>query len=180
VHFEDPHIIKLVQAIREQYVLDWNGIHGVAHWARVWENGMRLAEETEANREVVGYFALFHDARRFNDGRDRGHGRRGAGLAAQWRGDLFELGDAELALLCEACAHHTAGMTEGDMTVQTCWDADRLDLGRVGITPVAHRLCTQPAKRADTIAWANERAANRAIASHRIEEKIWSTKPLST
>jgi len=180
MHFDDPHILNLVRVIKEQYALDWRGIHGVEHWARVWENGMRLAEETGANAEVVGYFALFHDACRLNDGRDSQHGKRGAELAAQWRGELFELGDAEFDLLYEACAHHTSGETEGDPTIQTCWDADRLDLGRVGITPVAHRLCTQPAKRADTIAWANERAANRAIASHRIEEEIWSTKPLST
>ncbi len=121
---------------------------------------MRLAEETGANRKVVGYFALFHDARRLNDGRDRDHGKRGAELAAGWRGELFELDDEAFDLLCEACAYHTAGITEGDVTVQTCWDADRLDLGRVGITPVAHRLCTAVAKRAETISWATERACN--------------------
>ena len=30
--------------------------------------------------------------------------------------------------------------------VQTCWDADRLDLGRVGIYPDAQFLCTNTAK----------------------------------
>jgi uncharacterized protein len=30
--------------------------------------------------------------------------------------------------------------------VQTCWDADRLDLGRVGIIPRPDRLCTEEAR----------------------------------
>lgn len=162
MHFDHPQMRKLVQAIGEQYVLDWHGIHGIGHWARVWENGMRLAEETGADKEVVSYFALFHDARRLNEGRDRGHGKRGAELAAQWRGELFGLGDEQFVLLYEACAHHTHGMTEADMTVQACWDADRLDLGRVGITPQPHRLCTEFARREETIAWANERAYREA------------------
>lgn len=33
----------------------------------------------------------------------------------------------------KALAYHSDGYTEGDITVQVCWDADRLDLGRVGI-----------------------------------------------
>jgi uncharacterized protein len=40
--------------------------------------------------------------------------------------------------------------------LQACWDADRLDLGRVGVTPAAHRLCTDAAR--DLIEWADERA----------------------
>ncbi|MGY8827803.1 MAG: hypothetical protein ACKVJG_28510 [Candidatus Latescibacterota bacterium] len=158
MQFDDSVVIRLVEAIRAQYTLGWNGIHGVSHWSRVWENGMRLAEEAGAEAEVVGLFALFHDARRFNDGRDRGHGKRGAELAAQWRGELFELDDESFDLLCTACEQHTDGQTEGDVTVQACWDADRLDLGRVGIIPQPHRLCTEFAQREETIAWANERA----------------------
>jgi uncharacterized protein len=154
--FDDPLILKLLQAIKAQYALDWQGIHGISHWARVWENGMRLAEETGANKEVVGYFALFHDARRHNEGRDRDHGRRGAELASRWRGELFDLDDEAFELLYFACVHHTDGLIEGDVSVQTCWDADRLDLGRVGIQPAAHRLCTDAA--VESIEWANERA----------------------
>jgi uncharacterized protein len=47
---------------------------------------------------------------------------------------------------------------QGDVTVQTCWDADRLDLGRVGIRPVASRLCTPAARAPDVIAWAYARS----------------------
>lgn len=160
--FDDPVVTGLVEAIRAQYALDWNGIHGISHWARVWENGMRIAKETGANTKVVGYFALFHDARRCNDGVDPEHGKRGAELATQWRGQLLELSDEDFDLLCVACAHHTDGTTEGDITVQTCWDADRLDLGRVGIWPAPDRLCTDTARQEDVMAWANERACREA------------------
>ena len=45
------------------------------------------------------------------------------------------------------------------MTIQTCWDADRLDLGRVGMMPDPRFLSTEIAKRRDTICWADGRAA---------------------
>ena len=38
-----------------------NGDHGVSHWARVLENGLRLAEETGANVEVVSRAGMRHD-----------------------------------------------------------------------------------------------------------------------
>ena len=75
----------IAHAILEDYVLPWNGTHGVAHWARVLENGLRLAQETGANVEVVQLFAVFHDSRRVNEGTDDGHGLRGADLAAELR-----------------------------------------------------------------------------------------------
>jgi uncharacterized protein len=58
-----------------------------------------------------------------------------------------------------ACRGHTHERTHPDVTIQTCWDADRLDLGRVGITPHPSRLCTQAAKRSETIKWADGRAS---------------------
>jgi hypothetical protein len=66
----------ILQVILEDYALPLNGDHGVAHWARVLENGL-----------------------------------------------------------------------------------DRLDLGRVGIMPHPTRLCTDFAKRPETIKWADGRAS---------------------
>jgi hypothetical protein len=43
----------ILKAILDEYVLPWDGDHGVAHWARVLENGRRLAEQTSANVEIV-------------------------------------------------------------------------------------------------------------------------------
>ncbi len=50
------------------------------------------------------------------------------------------------------------GLTIEEITVLTCWDADRLDLGRVGIRPNARYLCTEPAKDPAFITWAYERS----------------------
>jgi len=147
----------IVHAILEDYVLPWHGTHGVGHWARVLENGLRLSEKTGANVEVVQLFAVLHDARRVNEGTDDGHGQRGADLAAAFRGDWFALPDQDFDLLYEACAGHTDGGTDGDITIQTCWDADRLDLGRVGIVPAAKKLCTDAARQ--LIEWADGRAS---------------------
>jgi len=147
----------IVQAILSEYGLPWDGTHGVSHWARVLENGLRLAEETGADTEVVRRFAVFHDSQRVNEGTDDDHGKRSAELAAKYR-SLLRLSDGQFHLLYEACVHHTDGMTEADITIQTCWDADRLDLGRVGIYPNPERLCTPAAKRSDMLDWADGRA----------------------
>ena len=147
----------IVHRILENYTLPWDGIHGVSHWARVLENGLRLAQVTAANIAVVELFAVFHDSCRVNEAVDPGHGQRGADLAAKLRGDLFHLPDAEFLLLYDACIAHTDGETEADITIQTCWDADRLDLGRVSMAPDPTKLCTPAAKRGDILKWADGR-----------------------
>jgi uncharacterized protein len=153
------NIPLILEVILEDYVLPWSGCHGIAHWARVLENGLRLAEETGANVEVVRLFAVLHDCRRINDHTDPDHGPRAAAFARTLRGRLFDLPEPEFRLLHRACAGHTHERTHPDVTIQTCWDADRLDLGRVGITPDPSYLCTEAAKRPATIRWADGRAS---------------------
>ncbi len=132
-----------MSAIREQYRLDFDhGIHGIKHWAVVRVNGLALAEKTGARKDVIELFAVLHDACRHSDGRDLDHGPRAAELTKRYRGVYFELDDAGMDLLIEAIHDHTGGKTEADPTIQTCWDADRLDLPRVGILVNPQRLCT--------------------------------------
>lgn len=150
----DPAAI--LQAILGDYPLPVYGAHGVVHWARVWENGLRVAEVTGADAEVVQLFALFHDSRRINETHDPGHGQRGGELARSLRGALVHLDDMRFELLYEACRLHTDGLTAGDPTLLACWDADRLDLGRVGIIPRPNRLCTDAAR--ELRDWAHARA----------------------
>ena len=149
---------ELIRRIRDQYALSWRGTHGVTHWARVLENGLRLAGLTGARPHVVALFAVFHDSRRFNESWDPHHGRRGAALAATLHGSAFPMPDEDFALLELACERHTDGLTEADVTVQTCWDADRLDLGRVGIKPKRHRLCMPAARAPEIFQWAYDRS----------------------
>jgi len=146
---------ELIETILADYALPRLGVHGLAHWARVYENGRRLAALTGADLQVVTLFAVLHDCRRRNEARDPGHGAR---AAQALRGFPLDLDPRRLDLLSEACAHHTDGLIEADVTIQTCWDADRLDLGRVGITPDPRRLCTDAARDPAVIAWATQRA----------------------
>ena len=106
---------------------------------------------------------MLHDSRRVNEATDPDHGPRAAEFARTLRGRLFDLPDHEFRLLHRACAGHTHERTHPDVTIQTCWDADRLDLGRVGITPHPSRLCTEAAKRPETIKWADGRASFRVV-----------------
>lgn len=149
---------RLLAAIRSGYALDWDGIHGASHWARVKENGLRLARSTGARVDVVELFAFLHDARRVNDAIDFAHGTRGAELARALRGEAFDIDDAGMALLVEACVSHTDGTLTDEPTVGTCWDADRLDLPRVGILPRPGLLCTVAAREAGLREWARSRA----------------------
>lgn len=148
---------EVIAQILEGYRLSPLGIHGVGHWARVLETGRCLAERNGADPAVVEYFAVFHDARRRNDDEDPAHGARGATLAGRFEPEL-DLSAAQLEQLQHACRHHTGGTTEGSVTVRTCWDADRLDLWRVGIRPIPRYLCTKEALDPELMAWARDRS----------------------
>jgi uncharacterized protein len=153
---------SLIAAIKRQYRLDWNGIHGSAHWARVRNNGLALSEHNGANVRVIEAFSVIHDSCRLSDGHDPDHGPRAAAFASSINATLLKLGPKELAELIDACTHHTRGITVGfSITVLTCWDADRLDLGRVGIVPKPEFLCTEIARSRDIIGWANRNSTSK-------------------
>ena len=119
---------------------------------------MLLAEHTGANIRVVEYFAFIHDLGRENDHHDPEHGNRAAAIAENIVGDLIDLSASELRLLTDACCGHSDGHIVADVTVMTCWDADRLDLGRVGIRPDPARLCNEAARHPELLSEAYERS----------------------
>lgn len=138
---------ELIAAIRKKHMLSWNGIHGVAHWTRVRWNGLKLAEKTGANKKVVELFAFLHDSCRITDRTDLDHGDEAATFAYALRAKhIIELTDYEMSMLAFACRFHSHGGSDSCKTVNTCWDADRLDLGRVGIIPKPELLCTDAAR----------------------------------
>lgn len=148
-------ISAILQRIMSEYSMGLEGIHGVAHWARVMDIGRHLAAQTGASLRVAELFALFHDSKRLTESKDPGHGRRGGDFALRLHGEgIFQATQEEMELLYEACLYHTDGLTEGNVHIRTCWDSDRLDLGRVGILPVPELLCTDPARERKTIEWA--------------------------
>ena len=137
---------KLFEHIRHQFRLDLNDIHGIAHWSRVQYFGLKIAKKENARLDVVKLFALLHDSQRLSDKYDPEHGNRAVMFAHEIRGELFDLDNHGFDLLCEALAEHSNGFTKADVTVQTCWDSDRLDLGRIGVYPNEKFLCTSTAK----------------------------------
>jgi len=145
--------LELIALIKKQYRLNWLGTHGVIHWNRVFNNGMKLAEQKGVNIRVIQLFSVLHDACRRNEHWDRNHGKRGADLARKLRKHCA-LDDAEFDLLTIACEFHTRARTHENITVRACFDADRLDLGRVRTHPNPDRLCTPMARKPETIDWA--------------------------
>ena len=133
---------KLISYLRQHFTLDWDGIHGARHWARVLRLGRYLAAEHGADQEVVTLFALLHDSCREDDDGDPYHGPRAAKLVREMNGVLYRVSDGQVDLLAIACEGHSKGGLSNDVTVQVCWDADRLDLGRVGVRPDPRRLLT--------------------------------------
>ena len=118
-------------------------VHGIVHWEQVKRNGLLLAEKTGADIVVVRLFALFHDSKRANDGEDIVHGARGAKFAkACFEEHRFDITQEQFEKLYHACKFHTTEHRSGDTTIDTCYDADRLDLGRVGIVLAPAKMAT--------------------------------------
>ncbi len=154
-HVFIPDPVRLVEAVLERSTGKDSFLHGEGHWRRVAAAGLALLPETPgADPAVVFLFALFHDSMRLNDGYDPLHGPRGAALAGDLRGEAFDLEDAKMDLLKFACEEHTNGGVGRDATVGVCWDADRLNLWRVGIKPDPGLLSTEAARKGGRIAWA--------------------------
>lgn len=150
------HQSRLTAFLRQQFMLDWDGIHGAKHWARVLRLGRYLAAEHFADIEVVTLFALLHDSCREDDNRDPEHGHRASRIVRAKNGILFVISDDQEDQLAAACKGHSKGCISDDVTIQVCWDADRLDLGRLAIAPDPHRMGTDEAKRLCRHAWPYE------------------------
>jgi uncharacterized protein len=130
-----------------------------------------LSEEDEA---VIHLFSLFHDSQRFGDGDDEGHGGRGTSLLVgalnipfhmrlRFRDPYgnrrnFQVEMSSVVRAVHACVYHTEALPSfldakldvpfaGDTTQQICFDADRLDLPRVGTRPSPRYLFTDTARR---------------------------------
>lgn len=147
-------IRKALALVKPVFRLDLrDGIHGVSHWSRVWFHGRRIAASMDVNPAVLAWFASLHDSQRRNDGHDPLHGQRAADFAVRLRRErlIVELDATEFEHLCEAMRLHSDGHTESEPAIRACWDADRLDLYRVGIRPLPRLLCTEPARHPLTI-----------------------------
>jgi uncharacterized protein len=151
---------KILALVSSEYKLSWYGIHGFHHWTRVRENGLKFASLTCAKTKIVELFSFFHDCKREDDIWDPEHGPKAARLLQTLNKAYIKLNSADLDILVIACRDHTFGFLEADITVQTCWDSDRLDFGRTSVRPSPDYLCTDAAKRHEILEWAHERSIN--------------------
>jgi uncharacterized protein len=149
--------------ILRQFRLPHHSVHGPAHWSRVRYNGLLLSRSCNADWQVVELFAFIHDSQRYDDGYDPDHGPRAADYALRSCGKLFQLSEPQLQKLMQACMGHTHERLASCVTVQTCWDADRLDLARVGIIPDPFYLGTALAKHPQMIADAIARSRGQSV-----------------
>lgn len=140
----------LLKEILSQFRISTDGVHGPSHWARVRHHGLAVGTEAGADLLVVELFAFLHDSQRVDEHEDRFHGDRAAEFAASMNHRYYDLQDTQLDKLVNAIRFHSDGDVHQCSTIQTCWDADRLDLGRVGIKPAARYLSPVAAKHIQT------------------------------
>ena len=169
-----PPLEPLLAEVRARSTGIVSRIHGEVHWRTVGANGLWLAEPLDgADRHVIFLFALLHDSMRVNDSIDPEHGPRAAAFAAELHAEgMLPITTTQLELLQHACSEHANGFISTDPTVGACWDADRLDLPRVWITPDPTLLSTERARngaavKAEPPPWSVLYAADRRVTSRR-------------
>lgn len=140
---------KIANKAAKQFRLNKLSYHGIWHWEKVEANALALARKTKGCDETVARaFALIHDSQRENEVEDNEHGKRAALYAEELhkKGEL-PLSAEQLKVLMEACEFHEDGKVSDNPTIGVCWDADRLDLTRVGIIPDKNLLSTPAGKK---------------------------------
>jgi uncharacterized protein len=122
--------------------LSSTSLHGPMHWDNVWHLAQGIYDVTEdPDMVVVARFCAYHDCGRANDGRDPEHGHRSAELA------IYDgLTKEQAEKLRFAIEKHADGLLTEDPTIGLCWDADRMDLRRVGVLPHPDYMSTKHGK----------------------------------
>ena len=149
---------EVARLAKSRFVLNPKGIHGIAHWQRVQENGLKLAKHNGANKDIVRLFSFLHDCCREDDNSDPEHGPRAAAFTETLRDRQIVADDHIFEKLIVAIRDHTEVINHSDIDIATCWDADRLDIGRVRIKPHRRYLNTNIAKKDWVMNWAYRRS----------------------
>lgn len=136
---------KVIDIALKQSKLPAMSPHRFDHWSRVHQNAQLLSKQyNDVDEKVIMAFSYLHDCKRKNDGVDFIHGRDAAEFIDTLNLDLTK---DQLSILKIACEFHTDGKTRNlNNTIAVCWDADRLDIGRVGIMPEPKYMCTSLGK----------------------------------
>jgi uncharacterized protein len=161
--FNEKFLKKLLGKIVEEFELDLYGRHGIYHWARVLENALYVSKELDVDKEILILFSILHDSKRVNDSYDKKHGVRAAEFVRLINNDFLNLSEHKLKLLVFACEGHNSIRFNDNLTIQACWDADRLDLLRANIKPSSEYMNLAISKEKSTMDWANKRSKSNSI-----------------
>lgn len=154
---------NIIEQLRD-YVLFTSDIHGERHWSHVNHIGGKLADLMKLNpiqKRCVEVFAMTHDLARRDDGGGNEHAIEGAEYFSSELVTLFpDIDDLQVDIITSAIKHHSDGVCSEEAfhmghfshisgfgediikTVGCCWDADRLDLIRLGILPIEKYMST--------------------------------------
>lgn len=143
---------------KERFSLGPDSYHGLAHWKRVLDNGMYLTSRLNLNTDFIHHFAWLHDCCRENESFDPDHGDRAAVFAKTLYKKEIQLKQELFDKLLFALENHNRGMVSDDLQIGVCWDADRLELGRVGIYPDSKYMSTPLGKKEGLIDLCYERS----------------------
>ena len=102
-----------------------------------------MADKNGADKKIIRCFSFLHDAGRQDDSDDPEHSYRSLGIIEQIKDKLSLSQDQYQKLLIAVKEHNKKEAKSDDVTIRTCWDADRLDLFRVGIIPDKKYLYTK-------------------------------------
>jgi uncharacterized protein len=134
-----------VEQFEDDYVFYF---HGMDHFLDVARSAGEIAAVTPgANFVGAVLAAAYHDLGRYHDNPDPEHGRRSAkivkryDLLVPWRSLINE------KEVLDAIKYHTDGKVTTNPTMGSLWDADRLELHRVGILPDPRLMSTVEGKK---------------------------------
>ncbi len=158
---EMRQVIKLLEAHRRFKSV----LHGPRHWVRVHRFGTLMADEyglDSEKRRCVEIFAWTHDLVREDDGPGNQHARDGAAYLDIVLPQVFGgLTAQQTAAIRAAIHYHSDGMAAEEayyrgyldgtgwdeataiQVIGCCWDADRLDLMRLGRRPRPDLMSTE-------------------------------------
>ena len=144
--------LKLLNIVSKEFKLDIDGLHGIKHWESVYKNTKLLASYYNVNSDVFELFALLHDSKREDEDKDILHGKRAALFVKELiKLKVINLNHEDKNRLIFACSNHTKTNKKAklfnDLVVQICFDADRLDIERVGLIPQEEYFSTSYAKK---------------------------------
>ena len=131
-------------------------LHGISHLRRVSILSGRLASAVGEDVEAAVVMGFLHDCARTDDKAGDGHAHDSSVLARCLLGRFYPHLDADR--ICHAIARHADGEVTDDGLAACLWDADRLELKRIGREIDLDLLSTEVARRL-----ARARAARRAV-----------------